>query len=66
MQAEVTAAKKKIPDLEQAARLEEKAHGAKLGALTQRFGAAQDGLEFLVERGTEPRAQLAEAQADLD
>ena len=65
-QAEVTAAKEKIPELEQSMNLEQKTHEARLGALDQDRKIARDGLEFLVERGTEPRAQLAEAQADLD
>ena len=68
-EAEVKAAKAKIPDLEQTVGLEEKAHGAKLEALTQELKTAKEKLErttFLVERGAEPKARLAEAQAELD
>ena len=69
IEAEVTAAKGKIPDLEQTVGLEEKAHGAKLEALTAELKTAQEKLEritFLVERGAEPKARLAEAQTELD
>ena len=68
-QAEADAAKAKIPDLERTMNLEQKAHEARLGALTQDFTAAQERLErvtFLVEKGAEPRARLAEAQAELN
>ena len=68
-QAEVKAAKGKIPELEQSINLEQEAHEARLGALTQDLTAAQERLEhmtFLVERGAEPRARLADAQAELN
>ena len=67
--AEVTAAKGKIPDLEKTVTLEQKAHEARLGALNQDLTAAQERLErmtFLVEKGAEPKARLAEAQAELN
>ena len=67
--AEVKAAKGKIPELEQSMNLEQKAHEARLGALTQDLTAAQEKLEhttFLVEKGAEPRARLADVQAELN
>ena len=58
-----------IPDLEETVGLEDKAHGARLGALTQELETAKEKLErttLLVEQGAEPKARLAEAQTDLD
>ena len=68
-QAEATAANERIPELEQSISLEEEAHRARLDALTQEVETAAEKLErvaFLVERGAEPRARLAEAQAALN
>lgn len=67
--AEATAAKEKIPELEKTVTLEQKSHGSRLKGLNQDLKTAQDKLEritFLVEKGAEPRARLAEAQAELN
>ena len=67
-QAEADAALEQVPGLEARVKAEREAHEAKLIALEQAQADAQVKLEqidFMVERGAEPRNSLIEAQSAL-